>query len=140
MSTNYQASWDGFFSALDDDEEIAVDVLHTMVTLGRDRISPGREPLLRLTASLEPSADDSGPGAVCWQVHGPKLDGEMRISTQLADLLSHKEELLACADGESRALEMVACALAAECRGVPRHTGIRKASDAHRTLSPRTWN
>lgn len=118
MSTNYQASWDGFFSALDDDEEIAVDVLHTMVTLGRNRIPPGHEPLLRLTASLEPSADDSGSGAVCWQVHGPKLDGEMRISTQLADLLSHREELLACSDGELRALEMVACALAAECRGV----------------------
>jgi hypothetical protein len=117
MSTSYQASWDGFFSALADDEENAVDVIHRMMTLARDCVSPGHESLLKLTASLEPSADDSGSGAVCWHMHGPKLNGEMRICTQLADLQSHRDELLSCTDGTRRALEIVAFALATACRG-----------------------
>lgn len=118
MSNNETASWGAFFSVLADGADCAGEVLLSMTAVPRTSALSAREaPLLRLSASLELAPDPAGSGVICWRIQGPKPDSEMLLRTDLSDVHAQTEALLACPGDEPRALEIVAFALAAACRG-----------------------
>jgi hypothetical protein len=108
--------WNGFTSALDGgDNRAAVDALLHLVQIDRHAAAAAdTSPLINLTVTPEYPADEKSD-VIVWKASGPSANSILTIPLRL-------EDLRVAALNEERILNVLAFAMAAQCRGEDGHS------------------